>query len=40
LVGSDGIGQLDTARLATEQLRVKLPFDPLDQLTERRLLHT
>src|SRR5262245_56631239 len=34
-----GSGELDAARLAAEQLRVKLSFDPLGQLTKRRLLH-
>src|SRR5262245_43161537 len=34
-----GFGQLDTARLATEELHVKLTLDRLELLTERRLLH-
>jgi hypothetical protein len=33
------VGQFDAARLATEQLDIKLPFDCPDLLAERRLLH-
>ena len=34
-----GIGQFDAARFAAEQLDVELPFERLDLLAERRLLH-
>ena len=34
-----GIGQLDAARLAAEQLHIELALERLDLLAERRLLH-
>jgi hypothetical protein len=38
-VGATGVGQLDTARFAAEQLYVEFAFQRLDLLAERRLLH-
>jgi hypothetical protein len=37
--GTTRVGQSNTARLATKQLHIKLPFDRFDLLTEWRLLH-
>ena len=37
---ASGIGQLDAARPAAKQLYIQLPFDRLDLLAERRLLHS
>jgi len=38
-VDATGVGQLDTARFAAEQLHVEFAFQRLDLLAERRLLH-
>ena len=37
--GTSGLGQFDTARLAAKELDIELPFEGLDLLAERRLLH-